>query len=265
MFQFLINFWYDEMHRSQSYLTSVIYPRTTNKASIATRIISSSEALTLELLLKEDAADYLYSATVSLGDALGGITRGLFTWATVKLYYSTFYALRARLALKGLCLFYMGNHPFSIRAQAGQIASKEKGQTHKIVLDLFRRHNLDPFLLSQQIDMDDPLQWLMNLREEANYKVARFPEPNVPRHFVKLSQVGVRRACQSYISDNTATYIFDPDHAILAYPLSLIERSYADFHEHGLPPQRKEDMPFFLRILSDEKGTLAHVLKMFSK
>jgi hypothetical protein len=105
----------------------------------------------------------------------------------------------------------------------------------------------------------------MYLREEANYKIARFPEPNVPRHFLKLYQVGIRRACQSYIDDQTAIYIFDPDHAILAYPLAMIERSYEDFYNCGLSPQKKDDLAFFRKILSDRRGAMAHVINIISK
>ncbi len=250
-------------------MTSVLFPGTPNRNTVTTRRISSAEAQALELSLKEDGVDYLYSASVSLGDALGGITRGLFTWATVKLYYSTFYAARARLALKGICLFYvktsaLKTSAFSLYAQAGQLPCKVANNTHKVVLDLFERYNIDPFLTSQPIGMDNPLQWLMNRREEANYKEARFVEPDVPKHFLTISKVGVRSACQSYVVDDKAVFMFDPDHAILAYPLEMMKRSYADFHKYGLSPQKREDKAFFRKLISDKNGPLPYVLNIFA-
>jgi hypothetical protein len=251
------------MHKSQNYLLSSLYKGKPTKEYVTSQILSASQAGALEVLLREDAIDYLYSATVSLGDALGGISRELFTWATVKLYYSTFYAMRARLAVRGVGLFYVKAKPFSIFARPGQSARTEKGQTHKVVLDLFRRHNLDPFMLSQPIGTDDPLQWLMNLREEVNYKMARFTEPDVPQHFAKLCNLSLRQACSCYLEDATAMYVFDPDHAIVAFPLSLIERSCREFQRHGLSIRKKEDTAFFNKLISDKKGPLAHVLNIF--
>lgn len=258
-------FWFEGMHKSQNYLTAHLYPGSPASNVVIAHALSADEVRKLHSSLKEDAADYLYSSAVSLGDALCGITQGLFTWATVKLYYSVFYALRARLALTGVCLFYIGTHPYSIYARAGELAHKEKGQTHKLVIKLFRHHKLEPFLLSQPIGVEDPLDWLTNLREDANYKIARFIEPNIPKHFITLSQIGIRRACQAYLSDKTAIYLFDPDHAILAYPLELLERTFSEFKVHNLSAQKKEDMAFMQALFSDEKGPMAHVLKLFSK
>jgi hypothetical protein len=99
------------MHKSQNYLLTSIYPSSPSTTLIISHVLSAIEARKLQSYLKEDAVDYLYSAAVSLGDALCGVTRSLFTWATVKLYYSVFYAMRARLALKGFYLFYIGNRP----------------------------------------------------------------------------------------------------------------------------------------------------------
>lgn len=252
------------MHKSQKYLTTSIYPGTPSTALIVSHILSASEARKLKSSLKEDAVDYLYSAAVSLGDALCGATRNLFTWATVKLYYSVFYAMRARLALKGFCLFYIGKRPFSIFSEAGQLARKEEGQTHKLVMKLFGRHDLDHFMLSQPIGVENPLKWLMDLREDANYRNARFIEPNIPQHFIKLSKNGIRKSCQAYLCDKSALYLFDPDHAILAYPLSFIERTFLEFQGSGLSVQKKDDMSFIQELFSDEKGPLSILMEFLS-
>jgi uncharacterized protein (UPF0332 family) len=223
--------------------------------------LSSRDSEKLLLSLHKDAADLLYSAAVSFGDALHGISRGLFTWATVKLYYSVFYALRARLALSGICLFYIGSKPYSICVQTGEAAHKEEGQTHKIVIKLFQRHTLDSVLLSQQIGIEEPLAWLMRLREEANYKISRFLEPKVPDHFEWLSKVGIRQACETYLADKTYMYVFDPDHAVLAYPLRLLERSCSEFQSRNIPVLNEEEKSFIYDLFSDKKGTVSHLLK----
>ena len=104
----------------------------------------------------------------------------------------------------------------------------------------------------------------MNLREDANYKTARFVEPNIPAHFSKLSQFGARKVCQSYLEDKTGIYIFDPDHAILAYPLSLIKKSHEEFKLQGLSTLKKEDMVFLQKLFSDDKGPMPLLLNIIS-
>ncbi|MGR0481769.1 MAG: hypothetical protein ACTFAL_10295 [Candidatus Electronema sp. V4] len=250
------------MHKSQSYLIDYIYEENLSANAIVSRVLSEIEARKLQLNLREDACDYLYSATVSLGDALRGLNRGLFTWATVKLYYSVFYTMRARLALKGFCIFYIKMSPYSISSVPGKQAQKEKGPTHKVVMQLFRENNIDPFMLSQPIELKDPIDWLMNLRENANYKIARFTEPDVPEYFIKVNKFGVRRSCQEYISDTSALYLFDPDHAMVAYPISLIHRAFSEFQRENLSMQKKESKSFLNKLFSDKRGPFFSLLQV---
>lgn len=253
------------MHKSQSYLVNDIYQENSPANLVQSHILSELEAEKLQLNLREDACDYLYSATVSLGDALCGLNRGLFTWATVKLYYSVFYTMRARLAFKGFCIFYIKTSPYSISSVPGKQAQKEKGQTHKVVMQLFRNNNIDPFMLSQPIELKDPIDWLMNLRENANYKIARFAEPEVPKYFMKVKKFGVRRACEEYISDTSTLHLFDPDHAMVAYPISLIRRAFSEFQRENLSIQKKESKSFLNELFSDKKGAFSSLLQVLSK
>ncbi len=64
-------------------------------------ILSPSEREELKKRLLLDAGDYYQSALVSLVDGLRSIPSSFYSWSTVKLYYSVFYALRARLAIAG--------------------------------------------------------------------------------------------------------------------------------------------------------------------
>lgn len=225
------------------------------------RTLSSSEAQQLTSTLQNDAGDYAYSSIVSLGDALKGIDEARYTWATIKLYYSSFYAIRARLAIDKICLFYVKQTPFSVFARAGECPNKEKGQTHKIVLNLFRRHRLEQYFLSQSINLDEPLDWLINRREEANYKRARFVEPGLPDHFVKISSLGIRKACGAYLSDHTGLYMFDPEHAMVAYPLLLAARICELCRSHGVLIQDEEHSKFVRRLFSDGNGPIPCLLK----
>jgi hypothetical protein len=206
--------------------------------------------------LKGDAVSYTYSATVSIGDAISGVRKELFTWTTVKLYYSTFYAFRALLALNGVCIFYIGRKPYCIEVKPGQTAKKRAGQTHKVVLDEFKNRNIEPSLLSQQIDLEDPLVWLISKREDANYKDAKFCEPNVPNHFKKIVDFGLRQAVKEYLLDTSSLYLFDPDHAILAYPLKTLQILYEQIVSPGNFNFRDEEVSYLCQLFSDQQGPI---------
>ena len=74
--------------------------------------------------------------------------------------------------------------------------------------------------MSQTILADSPLNWLMERRVEANYKAGRFGEPAVPDHFRQLHKAGIQRSVAEYM--NEILFAFDPDHAMLAFPLQAI-------------------------------------------
>ena len=97
------------------------------------------EAADLEKILVEDACDNLFSAAVSIGDALQGLNSGFFSWSTIKLYYATFYSVRAIIALGRKCIFYIGRKPKWIEAQPGCMATKAKGLSHECILEFFPR------------------------------------------------------------------------------------------------------------------------------
>src|SRR5690348_12867745 len=100
------------MHGGDSYLATI------GKATPHS-VLSAPEAHTLALALAADSKDFCQQSVISFIDALRATESGFFSWATVKLYYSVFYGLRALLALDGDCFFYIGKSPKMICAQPG--------------------------------------------------------------------------------------------------------------------------------------------------
>jgi hypothetical protein len=72
--------------------------------------------------LEEDAKDYYFSGLLSFVEALRGPPCGLSSWATVKLYYSVFYTLRAILALNEVAIFYPDNELLAFDSEHAMIA-----------------------------------------------------------------------------------------------------------------------------------------------
>jgi hypothetical protein len=233
--------------------------------SFLDRPLTAQEAAQLQQLLRVDATNYLYSACVSIGDAAQAIDRTLFTWATVKLYYSTFYLLRSLLALSGRALLYEGNKPRTLTCRAGEVPApiSAKG-THQAVIAYFGKTFPRSPLLSQDIGTDPPFQWLMHRREEANYNIARFVDPQCPAHFAAIVRLGVRRSTAEYVADSTYLYTFDPAHAILALPIEALKQAVSHPDLDITANCGADTRTFFQGLFADKSGPLSVVLHLLS-
>jgi hypothetical protein len=172
--------------------------------------------------------------------------------------------LRSLLALDGICIFYVNTKAFAIQAQAGQSPRKRNGQTHKIVLEEFKNQNPGHLLLSQTIEYKDPLNWLMEKREHANYKIAKFCEPHIPSHFIKIVSNGLRLAIKDYLNDSLNLYLFDPDHAMLAYPLRVIQIAYQKINTPGAFSLRKSEIQYLCKLFKDKSGPIPEMQSMLT-
>lgn len=248
------------MHHAQSLVGSM-----GSTGGFLDRPMSAAEAHRVEAMLRIDATNYLYSACVSIGDALQAIDRSLFTWATVKLYYSTFYMLRSLLALSGRVLLYDGSKPRTLTSKAGEVPTPIGGSsrgTHQMVIAYFSRSFPNSPLLSQDIVGASPFTWLMLRREEANYTGGRFDDPRCPAHFSTIVRFGVRRATSGYITDTSYLYAFDPDHAIIALPIEVLKSALSHPNLDLSANTDGDAQRFFRSLYSDKAGPMADLLSL---
>ncbi|HRI11427.1 MAG TPA: hypothetical protein PLX89_00345 [Verrucomicrobiota bacterium] len=208
--------------------------------------------------LSADAGDLYYSAWISFLDALHGIEKGLCTWATIKLYYSVFYALRASLAVNDICAFHVDRSSYIVLARAGQSPTScaERG-THKTVMKTFARQNPGHPLISQQIALSDAVDWLIDQRESANYRRVRFAEPDCGEGLAHVVKCGVRRSLNGYLAEPSLLYVFDPDHALVAYPMRALQLVGNQLVGAGLIAFSEEEQVFLRRHSRDRSGGLA--------
>lgn len=244
------------MHQAQVFLIQRVYAGASG-AQITSRAVTSSEATSLAGCLRNDAFGYVYSAVISLSEAIRGLQKSLPSWATVKLYYSTFYAARGLLVLDGRCIFYVGSRPYSLLCRTGEVCARRNGQTHKIVIDLFRANCSAPFFLSQPIGLEDGFLWLMRLREDANYRLARFQDPTMPQHFFEADRIHWRRALQVYLDPTQQILIFDPDHAALAFPLAFVATAVSRCKQSGIWNLSRSEKTLLRGLLADSSGPIA--------
>ena len=252
------------MHKAQRYYDTFINPAKNAPAGVA---LTPTTARKLELELVEDAKSYLYSAVVSIGDAMQGIQREMFSWSTVKLYYAIFYALRAVLAAHKYAILYqvVGQKatPYELRAVSGQASVKLSGNTHKVILQQYTVHFQNAPMVTQLIGTQKPFDWMMERREEINYKNPKFHEPAAPQFFNKIASGNIRHLLDEYINDNGVNFAFDPDHAILALPIAAIQAAKTAFSVMAPPTVLGEDDSKFLaRLFRDQHGEMQKALML---
>ncbi len=216
--------------------------------------LSFSQAKSLKAALHNDASGSIYSSAVSIGDAIQALHHNFFTWATVKLYYSTFYLMRGLLALEAnTAILYSNRSPYTWRCKPGEIPERRKGNTHKVVLNEFEKSLPNHTLLSQKIGLSSPLDWLMNLREEANYKIPKFQDPEAPIHFKFIQKSNMRQLLGAYALDAQQLYMFDEDHAILAFPIGALKHALKMLKNSDAPLDSIEQK-YLISIFSDKNG-----------
>jgi hypothetical protein len=219
-------------------------------------VLTAAEANALQGCLGADASALIVSSAVSIVDAIRGLQNGFFSWATVKLYYSLFYSLRAILSQNRYCVVYEGTKPRTVQAIAGGRCEKAKGNTHNVVIAHFCSSLPGHWLLSQEIALLSPPIWLMRLREQANYG-AKFWEPECPSHFERVMASGIRQSMSSYLNDRMLA--FDSDHAALAYPLQAFVEARARAN-----PMDEPEAEFIRTRARDSKGPLSELIRQLT-
>ncbi|MFA0323088.1 hypothetical protein AB4519_01655 [Vibrio splendidus] len=243
------------MHKANVYIREhVIIGDSLNKETVLNHSLTMVQANKLKRELYKDGLDYLYSSIVTFASALSSIEQGFYSWPTVKLYYSAFYALRAQMAFDNICVFYVGNKPYSIKAFQNESPVKEAGNTHKCVIDSHKRYYASSDIHNQQIDLTLPFSWLTLLREQANYKKPKYCEPNPPEHlkaFTSGATTTRDRLC-SYVNDIQNLYTYDKDHAVVAMPLKTIDNAISSLKQSG-SQFAEEDLCYIESLLTTEQ------------
>lgn len=220
-----INF---ERNRSQLFCEDALScstPEEWGKSDFKNLRLSRTQAEKLVRELREDSKDLYFKGLLSLFEGLKSVESKLFSWATVKIYYSLFYFLKCTLAVKGVAiirqksLYYIkaieGEFPITIR-------DRKFNSDHSGVINYFIKLFSSDILLSQSIDSTNAYDWLMKKREQIHYRERKFNEPNSSSFWEKIKDSidngKLDKLLKDYIDDKFIL-CFQEEHAVLAIPL----------------------------------------------
>ena len=222
--------------------------------------LTRTSAKDLVASLEEDSKDLYFKGILTLSEALYGISKHLFSWATVRLYYSIFYFLRCSLATKHYAII-RNKSLYLLRAKEDEKpqkkSSKKYRNDHIGVINIYRDlyEKIDT-LQSNTIDGQNPYLWLMERRNQVNYREREFHDPGCSE-FMKLIERGVAdnrldSMITTYMKDEDYIFCFQVDHACLALPLKRALLTKIDMISAGIhftqTPAREHLLRNLLRI-----------------
>jgi hypothetical protein len=244
---------------SRGYLVDV-----SNKVILAKDVVGARRAL------ENDRDGFLFNALNAYGGVIISIQRRNYAWAIVKAYYCVFYLMRVKLAENNHALIYgvkeKPQTPFSLYVAAGERFQKRKGNTHEVILKLFKDNFSHHYMLSNAIAGKFPLEWFKSVREAMNYRLTPVTDPDPPFDFVPIHE-NIRGWLMTYINDQTGSYTFSPEHAYLAYASRFLFMIIDDYLNDGHTCRfiTNRNIEYFRKNICDQKGPLGFIVDRISE
>lgn len=198
-----------------------------NRNNFESYSLTQSDQSILANCLCEDSKDFYYKGLLSLSEAINSIDRRLYSWSTVKLYYSVYYFLRCTMAIRRYAVI-RNQQLYILKAAVGAKPHKKNNRRYNSTHQGTINHFIDLFksrdkLQDNQIDGVNPYVWLMNRRDQIHYRERSFHDPDCSDFWEEISKYvvsgNIGSLLELYISDSKFLYCFQEDHACLALPI----------------------------------------------
>lgn len=197
-------------------------------------ILTQINALKIKELLNKDANDYMYSAFVSFFNALQGLMLNNFSWATVELYYSLYYLLRAQVHYENYAIFRANGAFYYISAKPSEKIKQVKvngkclHNSHESTIAIFKTLFPNNIIFSNTVDFINSIDWAKHNREIVNYLSVEFIDPAAMEFFEKFNTNDLLRTNIKLLL-NDSTMAFQPEFAMVGLPIILIKEIINDY------------------------------------
>ena len=219
--------------------------------------LTQQQAQQLHIILRHEVIELYYKALISFAEAYVRVQHKSYSWPTIELYYSVFYASKAFLCAYDFAILRAERRLFYVRALPNEKFSRCTNTTdHKATFEVMKRFFPNEYLLSNRIDGMFSYDWIMTKREDVNYRECTFKDPNPPEFWEtineELAECNIKDVVEKLALDPTGLYCFQSDYAILGVPIKRIELTANAIKDLGLTTtineQQKEHV---ITLLSD--------------
>lgn len=221
-----------------------------NQSILENHYLNHQEVQTIGPQIMEDASDYFFNGCISIIEGIEAVFSRRYSWATVKLYYSVFYFLRASLACNKYAIIMVNKLFFRLFIAAGEKVHKiDKKNTHNSVIYCYKSiYDKSDKLLTNNIDLNgtdkNAYDWLEEIRNITNYKQTAFNEPFFSEVWEQYENAEDKVALLKDIVNDALLYCFQGDLSVLAIPIQRLVETKKDFENNHIIPfkdKRKED------------------------
>ena len=230
----------------------------TKKQDFKAHCLTDDEVRQLQIDIRQDAVDFFYNGILSFSEGIDSVFQKRFSWATVKLYYSIYYLLRASFAAKGITILRCTSM-YRLKIKTGEkpyaTGNRKYNTNHEGTINHYKdMYSFSDRLLSNKIDDIDVYEWMMRAREIVNYRSVSFLEP---------SCLDIWEFYSNCIDDNSLAeelenleaddYIrcFQEEFAVVAIPIKRLQQTISDMANAGLLGQLTLDRESFARSVLD--------------
>lgn len=217
------------------------------------------------LSLKADEDSFFVNALITFASCCNSINNRNYSWAFVQSYYVLFYMAKSLLASNDYAVYYQDKKtPFIIKISKGESFQSVKGNSHQIVLELYKKVFDTNSLLMDNIEGKLAIDWFEDIRNRINYRTNPLPEPQAPLPIYPYDD-DLRKYIMKYRENDV--YATDEAHAYVAYIIRLIDY---ELHLYQSAMRRNRFLTdnvinHLCANICDKKGPIAFYIAELSK
>lgn len=241
-----------------NYLNSKGYASATNGT-----ILRDGDVTDGRLMLRKDRDAFFTNCILTYASAIYSVQRENYSWAFVQCYYCLFYMAKSLLADSDYAFFYNDKgKALSVKIASGESFCKEDGNSHQIVLKLYKKVFEGDSFLCGEIDDVNIIDWYNKKREEINYRLSPMPDPEVPSPLQKYNE-DLRGWITTYMGDSL--YAYSAEHSYMAYTTLLIDYVIKRYKERNQKNEyiTEKVIRHLRKNMKDTKGSFDFFIKRF--
>jgi len=227
-----------------------------NRRKLESISLDENSIKNIRLAADKDITHFYFKALLSLFEAIDSISKGRYSWATVKIYYSVYYFLHTEILARGTILLRAGGF-YRVTLKPGEHfitkKNKEYNSDHSgTIMHFIDMYSKSDPLLTNKIDGMDSYIWLLKKRERINYQERYFNEPSCPDFWSGVMKIGtdkktLNNTVKTYLNDKSMIYTFQDDHAILSLPIKCLQKTTDIMMKYGYKNIVAADKKKFLK------------------
>jgi len=243
------------------------------KTDFKSYTLQPMDVINLAYYLNQDAVDFFFNGVLSFSEGIDSVFQRRFSWATVKLYYSIYYLIRASLAAQGVAVL-QNSGMFRLKIKNSEKPFSKGGRkynsTHEGTINHYRDLCSDTdLLLANHIGDSDVYEWMHDIRNIVNYRSSSFQEPqylDIWKSFVPMLDNGTLPIFLDLLENDEYILCFQEEFAVIGIPIKRLKQTIEDMAIHSLLQNLASDKEVFVKnVIGYDDRSLTILRQIFQR